>query len=163
MKIIPFDSVKNFLSIHIIKCQHYSDLRPLYFKGYQTGGKFVVADQMLRDYCAYGGSRSTDLRFILFILRSIFIVFNQPIHQSNDKVLVIQFIFNIYWFRLGFVSYFGLYFYRGCLGLLCISLQIGYFGFLIFSLDWSTGLIRNFTGNLRFLSRRSCVRFVTFG
>ena len=118
-----------------------------------------------RSYCAYayGGSRSTDLRFILFILRSIFTVFNQPIHQSNDKVLVIQFIFNIYWFRLGFVSYFGLYLYRGCLGLLCISLQIGYFGFLIFSLDWSTGLIRNFTGNLRFLSRRSCVRFVTFG
>ena len=114
-------------------------------------------------YCAYGGSRSTDLRFILFILRSIFTVFNQPIHQSNDKVLVIQFIFNIYWFRLGFVSYFRLYLYRGCLGLLCISLQIGYFGFLIFSLDWSTGLIRNFTGNFRFLSRRSCVRFVTFG
>ena len=113
-------------------------------------------------YCAYGGSRSTDLRFILFILRSIFTVFNQPIHQSNDKFLVIQFIFNIYWFRLGFVSYFGLYFYRGCLGLLCISLQIGYFGFLIFSLDWSIGLIWNFIGNLLILSRRSCVRFVTF-
>jgi hypothetical protein len=25
MKIIPFDSVKKFLSINIVKCQHYSD------------------------------------------------------------------------------------------------------------------------------------------
>jgi hypothetical protein len=29
MKITPFDSVKKFLSIDIVKCQHYSDLRPL--------------------------------------------------------------------------------------------------------------------------------------
>jgi hypothetical protein len=42
MKITPFDSVKNFLSIHIIKCQHYSELRPLYFKGYHISLDYTI-------------------------------------------------------------------------------------------------------------------------
>ena len=41
MKITPFDSVKKFLSIDIIKCQHYSDLRPLCNKMYHKGIPFA--------------------------------------------------------------------------------------------------------------------------
>ena len=43
--------MKNFLSIHIIKCQHYSDLRPLYFKGYHISLDYTIFPKNVLKQC----------------------------------------------------------------------------------------------------------------